>query len=92
MIRVAVFLAVVCLIALGVAWIADRPGEVSVVWLGWRIETSLMVLLGRDRCGGRGRHAALVDRRGTFGIRRVMSRPRSAVGAMRTGSTRSCAG
>jgi HemY protein len=44
MIRVAVFLAVVGLIALGVAWFADRPGEVSVVWLGWRIETSLMVL------------------------------------------------
>jgi HemY protein len=44
MIRVAVFLAVVGLIALGVAWFADRPGEVSVVWLGWRIETSLMVM------------------------------------------------
>jgi HemY protein len=45
MIRVAVFLVTVGLIALGVAWIADRPGEVSVVWLGWRIDTSLMVLL-----------------------------------------------
>ncbi len=45
MIRVAVFLAVVGLIALGVAWIADRPGEVSVVWEGLHIETSLMVLL-----------------------------------------------
>jgi HemY protein len=45
MIRVAVFLVIVGLIALGVAWIADRPGDVSVVWLGWRIETSLMVLL-----------------------------------------------
>jgi HemY protein len=45
MIRVAVFFAIVGLIALGVAWFADRPGEVSVVWLGWRIETSLMVLL-----------------------------------------------
>jgi len=45
MIRVAIFLAIVCLVALGVAWIADRPGDVSVVWLGWRIETSLMVLL-----------------------------------------------
>lgn len=45
MIRVAVFLAIVGLIALGVAWLADRPGEVSVVWHGWHIETSLMVLL-----------------------------------------------
>ncbi|MFZ5691419.1 MAG: heme biosynthesis protein HemY [Pseudomonadota bacterium] len=45
MIRVALFLFVVGLIALGVSWLADRPGEVAVTWLGWRIETSLMVLL-----------------------------------------------
>jgi HemY protein len=45
MIRVAFFLTVVGLIALGVTWLADRPGEVAVTWLGWRIETSLMVLL-----------------------------------------------
>lgn len=45
MIRVALFLVVVGLIALGVVWIADRPGEVVVTWLGWRIETSLMVVL-----------------------------------------------
>lgn len=44
MIRVAFFLAVVALVALGVTWLADRPGEVQVTWLGWRIETSLMVL------------------------------------------------
>ena len=46
MIRVALFLVIVGLIALGITWIADRPGEVSVTWLGWRIETSLLVLLG----------------------------------------------
>jgi HemY protein len=45
MIRVAIFIAVVGLIAFGVSWIADRPGEVAVTWLGWRIETSLMVML-----------------------------------------------
>ncbi len=45
MIRVALFIAIVGLIALGVTWLADRPGEVAVTWLGWRIETSLMVLL-----------------------------------------------
>jgi len=45
MIRVAVFLAIVCLIALGIHWLAERPGEVQVVWSGWHIETSLMVLL-----------------------------------------------
>ena len=45
MIRVATFLVIVGLIALGVTWIADRPGDVAVTWLGWHIETSIMVLL-----------------------------------------------
>ncbi len=44
MIRVAVFLIVVGALALGVAWLADRPGDVVVTWQGLRIETSLMVL------------------------------------------------
>ena len=39
-----VFLIVVGALALGAAWLADRPGEVVVTWQGWRIETSLMVL------------------------------------------------
>jgi HemY protein len=43
MIRVLLFLAVVALMAFGVAWFAERPGEVAVVWQGYRIETSLMV-------------------------------------------------
>ncbi|MBV9557586.1 MAG: heme biosynthesis protein HemY [Pseudolabrys sp.] len=43
MIRIVLFLASVGLIALGVVWFADRPGEISVVWLGYRIETSMMV-------------------------------------------------
>ena len=44
MIRVVLFLIVVGALALGVAWLADRPGDVVVTWQGWRIETSLMVL------------------------------------------------
>ncbi len=44
MIRVVVFLIIVGALSLGVAWLADRPGEVVVIWQGWRIETSLMVL------------------------------------------------
>ncbi len=43
MIRVALFLIAVALFALGFAWFADRPGEVSIVWGGWRVETSVMV-------------------------------------------------
>jgi HemY protein len=44
MIRVLNFLVVVGALALAVAWFADRPGEVVITWLSWRIETSLMVL------------------------------------------------
>jgi HemY protein len=44
MIRVVVFLIGVGVLALGAAWLADRPGEVLVTWQGFRIETSLMVM------------------------------------------------
>ena len=43
MIRVILFLALVGLVALGVVWVADRPGEVAITWQGYRIETSVMV-------------------------------------------------
>ena len=43
MIRVIFFLLLIALLALGVAWMADRPGDVAIVWQGYRIETSLMV-------------------------------------------------
>jgi HemY protein len=43
MIRIVLFLLAVGILALGIAWLADRPGEVTVLWSGWRIETSVMV-------------------------------------------------
>jgi HemY protein len=43
MIRVAVFFALLALAALGLAWFADRPGQVVLTWQGWQITTSLMV-------------------------------------------------
>ena len=43
MIRIILFLASLAVIAAGVGWIADRPGEVSITWMGHRLETSLMV-------------------------------------------------
>jgi HemY protein len=43
MIRVVAFLISVALIAVGVAWVADRPGDVAITWMGYRIETSVMV-------------------------------------------------
>ncbi|HML07822.1 MAG TPA: heme biosynthesis HemY N-terminal domain-containing protein [Xanthobacteraceae bacterium] len=44
MIRVLYFLIIVGALSLGVAWLADRPGDVVITWQGWRIETSLTVL------------------------------------------------
>ncbi|HEY1980000.1 MAG TPA: heme biosynthesis HemY N-terminal domain-containing protein [Xanthobacteraceae bacterium] len=44
MIRVALFLIAVGLLAYGVALFADRPGDVVITWQGMRIETSLMVM------------------------------------------------
>ena len=43
MIRVVLFLASVAAIAVGVAWIADRPGNVAITWMGYQIETSVTV-------------------------------------------------
>jgi HemY protein len=45
MIRIILFLASVALIATGVAWFADRPGNVAITWLGYRLETSVMVAI-----------------------------------------------
>jgi HemY protein len=45
MIRVALFLIVVALVAFGAAWLADRPGGVVITWLGYHIETSIMVAI-----------------------------------------------
>jgi uncharacterized membrane-anchored protein len=45
MIRIILFIAAVALIATGVAWFADRPGDVAVTWFGYRVETSVMVAL-----------------------------------------------
>jgi HemY protein len=44
MIRVVVFLITVGVLALGAAWLADRPGDVVLTWQGFRAETSLMVM------------------------------------------------
>ena len=43
MIRIILFLVSVAVIAEGFAWVADRPGEVAITWMGYRIETSVMV-------------------------------------------------
>ncbi|MCC6983981.1 MAG: heme biosynthesis protein HemY [Bauldia sp.] len=43
MVRVLVYVALIFLLAAGFAWLAERPGEIAVTWLGYEIRTSLMV-------------------------------------------------
>jgi HemY protein len=43
MIRILLFIVGIVALALGVAWLADRPGTVTVEWLGYQIETSALV-------------------------------------------------
>src|SRR4029078_1463324 len=37
------YLALVALLAFGVVWFADRPGDIAITWQGYHIETSVMV-------------------------------------------------
>lgn len=43
MVRVLVYLFVIAALAAGAVWLADRPGEVSILWQGYRIETSVAI-------------------------------------------------
>jgi HemY protein len=45
MIRVVAFLVLAGLAAAGAVWLADRPGDIAITWLGYRIDTSMMVAL-----------------------------------------------
>ena len=41
MVRLVLFLVAVLLLASGLAWLADRPGNLLVTWEGYEIETSV---------------------------------------------------
>jgi len=43
MIRILLFTLAVVAAAAGLAWLADRPGTITVEWLGYQIETSAFV-------------------------------------------------
>ena len=45
MIRVVIYFVIIGIVAIGAAWLADRPGDVVITWQGQRIETSVMVLV-----------------------------------------------
>ncbi|MGA7383929.1 MAG: heme biosynthesis HemY N-terminal domain-containing protein, partial [Methylocella sp.] len=46
MVRVLFFLLVLVALALGLVWLIERPGEITLSWQGYRIETSFLVGLG----------------------------------------------
>lgn len=46
MTRVIIIFAVIAVLAAGAAWFADRPGELQITWLGYEIQTSLMLGIG----------------------------------------------
>jgi HemY protein len=43
MLRVLTFVILVIAAALGLAWLADRPGAITIEWLGYEIKTSAFV-------------------------------------------------
>ncbi len=45
MLRILIFLVVLAAAAFGIAWLADRPGDLVLTWQGYRIETSVAVAL-----------------------------------------------
>ncbi len=46
MIRLIVFLLITAGLAFAAAWLADRPGEVAIDWLGYHADTSFAVVVG----------------------------------------------
>lgn len=46
MLRLILFIIAVVALAWGVIWVSDNPGEVSLNWGGWQIQTSAGVLAG----------------------------------------------
>ncbi len=43
--RVLLYLVQLAIIVAAAIWLAERPGEVRIDWLGWRLETSAAVLV-----------------------------------------------
>ena len=45
MIRTLILVAVFAVLAAGGAWLADRPGSVTLEWQGWRVDTTVAFLV-----------------------------------------------
>lgn len=44
MVKLILLVVLMCLAAFGLAWLADRPGDIAFVWLGYRIETQVLTV------------------------------------------------
>ncbi len=44
--RLIIFLAALAGFAFGLSWLMDKPGQITIVWLDHRIETSVLLALG----------------------------------------------
>ena len=74
MIRLVLFLLVVLALAVGLHWLADRPGTITIEWLGYIAETSMFraLIILAHRC------SRLPLRRGRSCARSGAARPRWA--------------
>ena len=43
MFRVLIYLLIIAALAAGAVWLAERPGEITMLWQGYRIETSVAI-------------------------------------------------
>ncbi|MDA8233058.1 MAG: tetratricopeptide repeat protein [Magnetospirillum sp.] len=43
--RLVLFVVVTALLVAGAVWLADRPGDVTIHWQGWRVDTTVPILL-----------------------------------------------
>jgi len=77
MIRVVAFLILAGLAASGAIWLADRPGEVAITWLGYRADTSMMVALAAIAL------IAVAAVIAWSAVRLVLRSPQIAAGALR---------
>ena len=46
MVRLIGYAILLALLVSGAVWLADNPGSVEIDWLGWRLSTSVPILLG----------------------------------------------
>lgn len=45
MLRLFLFIVALAVLVAGSVWLADRPGAVTIDWLGWRVETDVPILV-----------------------------------------------